>query len=197
MNNTPETDHLEETDQHRVDVLAEHAACRRCLEHARQLERERDEARECLERCSRAHCKLGSRLRSRIVYFENQRDKWEETARLYCQNSDYHQEMREKAERERDEAREQRDGCQLELQIVTERLKGNRHPDDNGMKYEGEIDVEAIIEQRDRLAEACRLLMAIVGPLEKKPWATDNQINRAYNAGKQALATNFPQTPAK
>jgi hypothetical protein len=33
-----------------------------------------------------------------------QRDKWEETARVYCQNSDYHREMREKAERERDEA---------------------------------------------------------------------------------------------
>lgn len=35
-----------------------------------------------------------------------ERDKWEETARIYCQNSDYHREMREKAERERDEARE-------------------------------------------------------------------------------------------
>jgi hypothetical protein len=29
-----------------------------------------------------------------------QRDKWEETARVYCQNSDYHREMREKAEHE-------------------------------------------------------------------------------------------------
>jgi hypothetical protein len=57
-----------------------------------------------------------------------------------------------KLERERDEAREQRDNYQLELQIVTERLKGNRHPDDNGMKYEGQIDIKAITEQRDRLA---------------------------------------------
>jgi len=101
------------------------------------------------------------------------------------------------AERELSAMTEQRDNCQLELEIVIERLKGQRHPDDNGMIYEGEIDVKSIIAQRDRLAEACRLLMAIVGPLEKKPWATDNQINRAYNAGKQALATNFPQTPAK
>jgi hypothetical protein len=38
---------------------------------------------------------------------ERERDKWEETARLYCQNSDYHREMREKAERERDEARKE------------------------------------------------------------------------------------------
>ena len=91
MNNTPETDQLEETDQHKVDVLDEHAACRRCLEHARQLERERDEARE------------------------------------------------------------ERDDYQLELQIVIERLKGQRHPDDNGMRYEGEIDVKAMTEQRDEL----------------------------------------------
>ena len=34
---------------------------------------------------------------------ERERDKWEETGRLYCQNSDFHREMCEKAERERDE----------------------------------------------------------------------------------------------
>ena len=59
-----------------------------------------------------------------------------------------------KLERERDEALEQRDGYQLELQIVIERLKGNRHPDDNGMIYEGEIDIKAMTEQWDRLAGA-------------------------------------------
>jgi hypothetical protein len=60
-----------------------------------------------------------------------------------------------------------------------------------GMKFERERDEAR--EQRDRLAVACRLLMAIVGPLEKNTWATDNQIDRAYNAGKQALATNQPK----
>ena len=35
---------------------------------------------------------------------ERERDKWEETARLYCNNFEHHREMREKAERERDEA---------------------------------------------------------------------------------------------
>jgi len=40
-----------------------------------------------------------------IQGLRRERDKWEETARLYCQNSDFHREMREKAERERDEAR--------------------------------------------------------------------------------------------
>ncbi len=50
-------------------------------DHAKKVQLElsamteqRDEARECLERCARAHCELGARLRSRIVYFENQRD---------------------------------------------------------------------------------------------------------------------------
>ncbi len=67
------------------------------------------------------------------------------------------------AERELSAMTEQRDGCQLELQIVIERLKGNRHPDDNGMRYEGEIDVKSIIAQRDRLAEAATTLIAAKG----------------------------------
>ena len=50
-------------------------------------------------------------------------------------------------------------------------------------------DKWAAIDQRDRLAEACRLLMAIVGPLENQTWATDEQIDRAYNAAENALAT--------
>jgi len=130
MNNTPETDHLEETDQHRVDVLAEHAACRRCLEHARQLERERDEARE------------------------------------------------------------ERDDCQLEIKIVIERLKGQRHPDDNGMIYEGEIDVKSIIAQRDRLAEALERILEYQGS-----FAEEDPESIATEALESL--TNFPQTPAK
>ena len=130
MNNTPETDHLEETDQHRVDVLAEHAACRRCLEHARQLERERDEARE------------------------------------------------------------ERDGYQLEIKIVIERLKGNRHPDDNGMKYEGEIDIKAITAQRDRLAVALERILEYKGRFaEEDPGSISTEALESL--------TNFPQTPAK
>jgi hypothetical protein len=58
-------------------------------EVARKLQQERDEAREALEH---------------IV--ECERDKWEQDALRYCKNSEYHREMREKAERERDEARE-------------------------------------------------------------------------------------------
>jgi len=48
---------------------------------------------------------------------------------------------------------EQRDDYLTELRIVTERLKGNRHPDDNGIMADGEIDVKEIIEQRDEARE--------------------------------------------
>lgn len=44
---TRETDQLEECDQYKVDEdFAEYNAYRRMVEHARSLERERDEARE-------------------------------------------------------------------------------------------------------------------------------------------------------
>jgi hypothetical protein len=65
----------------------EHQRALREGERVLEARRERDEVRELHMNTLR------------------ERDKWEETARLYCQNSDYHQEMREKAERERDEAR--------------------------------------------------------------------------------------------
>jgi predicted RNase H-like nuclease (RuvC/YqgF family) len=43
-------------------------------------------------------------------------------------------------------------------------------------------------KQRDMLAEACRLLMKIIGPLENPAWATDDEIDYAYNTGEKALA---------
>jgi hypothetical protein len=85
------------------------------------LQRERDEARDKLadwedsakhvrsEWPDEQHCSCVPILRKLLKDAERERDKWEETARLYCQNSDYHREMREKAERERDEARAERD----------------------------------------------------------------------------------------
>jgi hypothetical protein len=89
-------------------------------------------------------------------------------------------------ERERDEAREHRDNCQLELQIVTERLKGQHHPDDNGMKYEGEIDIKAITEQRDRLAEALQNIIRIYENPAKNciPCSSD-----MYDEALQSLTT--------
>lgn len=44
---------------------------------------------------------------------------------------------------------EQRDNFKKELEIANYRLKGERHPDDNGIMADGEIDVKSIIEQRD------------------------------------------------
>jgi hypothetical protein len=85
---------------------------------------------------------------------------------------------------------EQRDNCQLELQIVIERLKGRRHPDDNGMRYEGEVDVKSIIAQRDRLAVALERILEYKGR-----FAEEDPESIAVEALR--YLTNFPQTPAK
>ena len=44
-----------------------------------------------------------------------------------------------KLERERDEAREERDNLKQELEIVTARLHGKKHPLDNGIPERREI----------------------------------------------------------
>jgi hypothetical protein len=46
-------------------------------------------------------------------------------------------------------------------------------------------------EQRDRLAEACKLLMCVIGDPNASAedwWATEDGINIAWNSGTEALA---------
>jgi len=46
-------------------------------------------------------------------------------------------------------------------------------------------------EQRDRLAEACKLLMRVIGDPNASAedwWATEDEINAAWNSGSEALA---------
>ena len=59
-----------------------------------------------------------------------------------------------KLERERDEAREQRDAFIKEIEIANERLRGKKHPNDNGIMVDGEIDIKQLLEQRDGLKSA-------------------------------------------
>jgi len=59
-----------------------------------------------------------------------------------------------KLERERDEARQQRDAFIKEIEIANERLRGKKHPDDNGIMVDGEIDIKQLLEQRDGLKSA-------------------------------------------
>lgn len=73
---------------------------------ARKLERQRDEARRERDKA--------------IIKAREQNAKLREEARLYCQNSDFHREMREKAERERDEARQQNAKLREELAQLKE-----------------------------------------------------------------------------
>jgi len=57
-------------------------------------------------------------------------------------------------ERERDEAREQRDAFIKEIEIANERLRGKKHPDDNGIMIDGEVNIKQLLEQRDGLKSA-------------------------------------------
>jgi hypothetical protein len=59
-----------------------------------------------------------------------------------------------KLERQRDEAREQRDAFIKEIEIANERLRGKKHPDDNGIMVDGEVDIKQLLEQRDGLKSA-------------------------------------------
>ena len=48
-----------------------------------------------------------------------------------------------------------------------------------------------VIEQRDRLAEACKLFMRVIGDPNASAedwWATEVEINAAWNSGNAALA---------
>lgn len=44
-------------------------------------------------------------------------------------------------------------------------------------------------EQRDKLADACRKLMSIIGPPGEETWADDFDIEAAWKTGESALAT--------
>jgi len=48
---------------------------------------------------------------------------------------------------------EQREDFKKELEIANLRLKGKRHPDDNGIMADGEIDIKALIESNDTLSK--------------------------------------------
>ena len=50
-----------------------------------------------------------------------------------------HAALARKLERERDEAREERDNLKQELEIVTARLHGKKHPLDNGIPERHEV----------------------------------------------------------
>jgi hypothetical protein len=56
---------------------------------------------------------------------------------------------------------EQREDLRKELEIANLRLKGERHPDDNGIMADGEIDVKALLDQQEqwRLSSVCRELV--------------------------------------
>ena len=53
------------------------------------------------------------------------------------------------------------------------------------------LAVMRVTEQRDRLAEACKLLMRVIGDPNASAedwWATEDEVNAAWNSGSEALA---------
>ena len=53
-----------------------------------------------------------------------------------------------------------------------------------------ERELTAVTEQRDRLAEACEMLMKVVGEpnsLIDDCWASEDEIDEAWNIGNKAL----------
>lgn len=53
-----------------------------------------------------------------------------------------------------------------------------------------ERELAEVTEQRNELAAACKKLMKVIGSPNDQPeewWATDDEINDAYEAGEKAL----------
>jgi len=84
-------------------------------------------------------------------------------------------------ERERDEAREQRDAFIKEIEIANERLRGKKHPDDNGIMAAGEIDIKQLLEQRDGLKSAvdCASDLLDAAIAERDKWRDRYEIANA------------------
>jgi hypothetical protein len=53
------------------------------------------------------------------------------------------------------------------------------------------LEANSLMMQRDRLAEACKLLMRVIGDPNASAedwWATEDEVNAAWNSGSEALA---------
>jgi len=75
-------------------------------------------------------------------------------------------EQRDRLQNELNELKEDRDAWKSEALIMDARLRGVKHPNDNGIFSPDEVipklerEIAAVTEQRDRLAEALRIVMA-------------------------------------
>ena len=144
MSDTPETDAF----FFRTDIEWDDE-----VEFARQLERERDEAREHLREIK----EYGTEEINAAV------------------------ELRQKLAQaliERDEAREDSAHWKVEYEIVGARLCGWKHPRDNGIIFEHEI-IPKLTQERDKAREDATNYYARIGELESE---RDNAPGRAERA---------------
>jgi len=198
MSDTPKTD----AKQKLKDMIGDEYVS---VEFSRKLERERDGYQE---QADALVDRLGA-TQERMIDAERERDEAREQLSIALAEINRldvtgihscHSECQKPncvLRRELTTITEQRDNCQLEIDIVIERLKGQRHPDDNGMKYEGEIDVKSITEQRDRLAAVLqRIRDGYGGQVASPNCCEDCDYLLPIDEALQSL-NHFPQTPAK
>jgi len=147
MNDTPTPKENCETCHGLGRVDAVYAHCPNCV-----LTAAREELKAVTIERDEFHVKI-EELAIKLQATTEQRDEW---GNLWADLSRSCVKDLTKLERELTAVTEQRDDFKKELEIANLRLKGKRHPDDNGIMGDGEIDVKAVTEQRDRLAEALR-----------------------------------------
>ena len=105
----------------------------------RKLERERDGLKYLLQQISRGNNRLyeiNKYLLIELIASRNERDEAREKLRMA---NIEHMLAINKLCNERDEAREERDNLKQELEIVTARLHGKKHPLDNGIPERHEV----------------------------------------------------------
>jgi hypothetical protein len=173
MSNTPETDQLEECDQYKVDEdYAAYAAYRRMVEHARQLERERDEWQiEALLKLAvkQLACMWCGELVDAPKGFESgtplTEDQRGQAYREHVASCQKHP-IRD-VERERDRYREQADALVDRLGVTQERMiDAERQRDEVSNAFVMAVDEMVKVQSRlreakrefDKLAEALRMI---------------------------------------
>jgi len=150
MSDTPETEKVK---------AKLHTNWNDLLNHARQLERERDEAREelCDIRLNLGEDAEGYTLTHAVCVLQNERNEAMEDSLEQARLLGMGSEREAKLISERDEARTDLEHWKIEYEIVVSRLCGIKHERDNGIIAEHEI-IPVLKETNLRQTERIRYL---------------------------------------
>jgi chromosome segregation ATPase len=118
-------------------------------------------------------------LEVKLTAVTEQRDQWKD--KYIQQNKDLGHELRDPNGTIWSECKR----LQTELDAVTKQRDGLR----SGIDYASD-QLHTVTEQRDRLAEACKKLMAIIGEtnsLIDDYWVSEDEMDEAWNIADEAL----------